>query len=249
VSRSRALGLLVFVVGLGLCAVPVAVAGSAPPTPSDWVTDGAGALSNQARSTLDQRLSRYAASSGHQLLVWIGDTTGDTPLEEFAARAFEQWRVGRKGLDDGIVVFLLVKDRRVRIEVGYGLEGKVPDAIASRIIRDTIVPRLRSGDMDGAVSAGVDAIITAIEGPPSPEPGSERGPERPSLSLPQLVLATLGVLLLLALLATHPSLAAFFLINILSGGRRDGGGFGGGGGGGFRGGGGRSGGGGASGSW
>jgi uncharacterized protein len=183
------------------------------------------------------------------LLVWIGDTTGDTPLEEFAARAFEQWRVGRKGLDDGIVLFLLVKDRRVRIEVGYGLEDKVPDAVASRIIRETIVPGLRSGNMDGAVTAGVDAIVTAIEGPSSPEPGPDGGPERPSLSLPQLVLATLGVLLLLALLATHPSLAAFFLINILSGGRRDGGGFGGGGGGGFRGGGGRSGGGGASGSW
>ena len=83
------------------------------------------------------------------MLVWIGDTTGDVPFEEFAVRAFEKWKVGRKGIDDGVVLFFFAKDRKVRIEVGYGLEDKIPDVVASRIIRETIVPHLRAGDPDG----------------------------------------------------------------------------------------------------
>lgn len=212
-----------------------------PPSPSDWVTDGAGALSEPTRASLDRRLSEYADTSGHQVLVWIGQTTGGVPLEEFAARAFEQWKVGRKGLDDGVVVFVLIKDRQVRIEVGYGLEDKVPDIVAGRIIRETMVPLLREGRTDGAVSAGVEAIVAHIEG--RALPGEDRVPL--VLSPLQILLLVLGAIGFLALLATHPTLAAFLLANLLSGQRRDCGGSRGG----FTGGGGRSGGGGASGSW
>jgi uncharacterized protein len=243
-----------FVLSVVLGLVPVVRADAPlagpPPTPSEWVTDSAGALREETRSSLSRRLSAYAESSGHQVLVWIGETTGDVPLEEFTARAFERWKVGRKGIDDGIVVFLFVKDRKVRIEVGYGLEDKVPDALASRIIRETFVPRIRAGDMDGAVSAGVETIVAHIDGklPPERGLGHERAP--PAFSLLQIILLVLGGLALIAFLVTHPSLAAFFLVSFLSQGRRGGGAFGGGGfGGGFSGGGGRSGGGGASGSW
>jgi uncharacterized protein len=232
-------------------------AAEVPPPPTAWVTDGAGFLSEATRSSLDQRLFAYAQSTGHQILVWIGQTTGDTPLEEFAVRAFENWRVGRKGIDDGIVLFLLAKDRKVRIEVGYGLEDKVPDAVANRIIQEIIVPRIKEGDRDGAVTAGVEAIAARIGGElPPAGPGP---PGRPAVQLSPIRVIALAILLMLVIgfLATHPALATVLFMSMMSGGRgggfRGGGGFGGGGfgggGGGFSGGGGRSGGGGASGSW
>ena len=244
-ARWRVFVLLSAVVGLVAAARADGAVAGPPPTPSEWVTDNAGALREETRASLSRRLSEYAGGSGHQVLVWIGDTTGDVPLEEFAARAFEQWKVGRKGMDDGAVVFVLVKDRKVRIEVGYGLEDRVPDAVASRIIREDMVPRIRAGDMDGAVSAAVEAIVAHIDGRLPPDDGSGAVPAPKALSVLQMILLALGLILLAAFAVTHPALAAFFLVNFLSqGGRRDGGSRGG-----FTGGGGRSGGGGASGSW
>jgi uncharacterized protein len=144
----------------------------------------------------------------------------------------------------------------IRIEVGYGLEGKVPDAIASRLLNDVILPKIVAGDRDGAVQAGVDALLAAVSGGESGVTAvgtpAERGEEssrarsrgRP-MSYLEMVLVGLLVLGFLILLITNPSLALYILFSILSGGR----GGGGGGGGGFSGGGGSSGGGGASGSW
>jgi uncharacterized protein len=242
--------LVVAVVLFGL-ALPVrarAAAFEPPPTPTEWVTDNAGFLSAGARSSLDQRLDAYAANTGHQVLVWIGGTTGDVPLEDFAVKSFESWKVGRKGIDDGVVLFLFAADRKVRIEVGYGLEDKVPDAVASRIIRETIVPRIQAGDHDGAVTAGVEAITARIDGKLGPGEGYER--PAPQVSLVHVIFLALGLIALIVFLAMHPSLAAFLLTSFFWGGRGGGGfGGGGGGGGGFSGGGGRSGGGGASGSW
>src|SRR5262245_14287220 len=91
-----------------------------PPSPARLVTDGAGFLSPATREELDQRLERYARDTGHQVLLWIGQTTGGEPIESWAVRAFAAWRVGRQGMDDGVAVFILAADRRVRIEVGYG---------------------------------------------------------------------------------------------------------------------------------
>ena len=241
---------------LGLFGRPL-YAAELPPAPTAWVTDNAGFLSEAARSSLEARLSSYAATSGHQVLVWIGSTTGDRSLEEFAARAFEKWRVGRKGIDDGLVLFIFAGDRKVRIEVGYGLEDKLPDVQASRIIRETIVPRIRSGDRDGAVTVAVEQIVSRLEGklPAASAPGPQSQPA-PEISVAKAVLFGLLILFVIGFLATHPSLAALIFMNMISGGRGRGGGFGGGGwggggfgGGGFSGGGGSSGGGGASGSW
>src|SRR6478735_10017493 len=125
-----------------------ASATSTPPSPTRFVTDGAGFLSASAQDELEQRLERYQRDTGHQVLLWIGQTTGGEPIEPWAVRAFAAWKVGRKGLDDGIAIFILAADRRVRIEVGYGLEDRVPDAVASRIIGDQLIPRLRAGDRD-----------------------------------------------------------------------------------------------------
>jgi uncharacterized protein len=222
-----------------------------PAPPVRWATDGAGLLSPQALARLDARLQSFERATGDQVLVWIGDTTGETPIEDWAVRTFQAWNVGRKGLDNGLVVFVLAKDRKVRVEVGYGLEERVPDAIASRVIREVIAPRLQAGDPDGALEAGVGALLEAIRpdlassGAPENSPaGSARAARR--LTPLQLVFAGLLVVGFLVLLVTNPGLALYLLVSILSGGR---GGGGGGGGGGFSGGGGRSGGGGATGGW
>jgi uncharacterized protein len=243
---------LILLVGSGL-----SFAGAAdlkiPPSPGRWVTDTAGFLSPGTTQTLDARLEAYAQQTGHQVIVYIGKSTEGYPIEEFAVKAFQAWAVGRKGLDDGVALFIMAEDRAVRVEVGYGLESVIPDITAGRIINDILIPKVRAGDADGAVSDAVSAILGAISGeavPETPKPGKNTG---------QAILIIFGIIVFLIIFITNPSLALWLLINILGsgggGGRRGSGsgGFGGwgrgDGGGGFSGGGGRSGGGGASGRW
>ena len=208
------------------------------------------------RDVLDQRLQAYQVSSGHELLVWIAPTVAKTTIEEFAVRAFAAWQVGRKGLDDGLVLFVFASDRKVRIEVGYGLEGIVTDAQATRIINDVMGPLLRAVQPDAAVDAGVTALINII----SPDAtattndaqglAGSAGPARklpvkpaPPLSIWWIIFGSIGGLAFIALALTHPRMAMLLVANVFARG------FGGGGGGGRIGGGGRSGGGGASGGW
>jgi len=239
--------LILFCVLAGLCGGWLLEARAAtPPAPQHWVTDGPGLLTPAVREGLDQRLDAYQKGTGHQVLVWIGTTTAGEPLEEWTVRAFAAWKVGRAGLDDGLVIFIFAGDHKVRMEVGYGLEGQVPDAVASRIVQERILPGLKAGDVDGAVTAGVDGVLAAVGGETaahaSQDPGRPVG--APLGPLAWILIAVLG-LGFLVLAITHPGLAIWLLFNMLSGGR----GGGGGGGGGWSGGGGRSGGGGASGSW
>jgi uncharacterized protein len=150
---------------------------TAPPVPTHYVTDNAGALSSATRATVDAELKAYEKATGHQVIVWIGDTTGDVPLETWTGETAHQWHVGRRGKDDGAILFLFTSDHKVRIEVGYGLEGSLTDADASRIIRDDVVPRMKADDPNGAVSSGVAAMLTTIT--PSytgvtPPPAQER---------------------------------------------------------------------------
>ena len=225
-----------------------------PAAPTRWVTDTANFMSPAAVSSLDSHLEGYEKSSGHQLIVYIAPTTGDAPLDDWAVRAFAKWKVGRKGIDDGLVLFIMAGDQKLRFEVGYGLEPVVTDAMASRVINDVIVPRIRAGDRDGAVLAGMDAVMTVIGGGSLPEAAPQQQQRDASrrggqpMSLGQLILFGIIGLVVLFIFITNPSLAIYLIFSILSGGR-GGGDFGGGGGGSFGGGGGRSGGGGASGSW
>jgi uncharacterized protein len=232
---------------------PSSSAAALPPAPTRWVTDEVGLLSPQVREALDQRLERYQQATGHHVLVWIGRLPEGQALEDWTARAFRAWGVGRKGQDDGVVVFLFPEARRVRIEVGYGLEGQLTDLQASRIIRERVVPRMQQGDANGAVTAAVDGVLQALGGEPgAPAARAVDEPRRP-LGTAEKIFLGIAALFVLGFLITHPSLAVYLLFSIFSGGRGGGGfgggGFGGGGGGGYSGGGGRSGGGGASGSW
>jgi uncharacterized protein len=215
-----------------------------PAPPQRWLTDAAGLLSPAAAAELDSRLEAYERSSGRQFLVYVGTTTGGVPIEDWAVKAFAAWRIGRKGLDDGLALFVMAADQRLRIEVGYGLEGVIPDALAGRVINEEIVPRLQAGDNDGAVRAGIERLIAIASGDEAAAGGMEEPDTKPArpLTLFEMILIGIGVIFFLILLVTNPSLAIYLLFSILSGGR-------GGGRGGFSGGGGRSGGGGASGSW
>src|SRR5207302_727433 len=133
-----------------------------PASPTHWVTDQAAFLSPAERNRLDERLRSFESQTGHQVIVWIGTTTGDATLEDWCVRAFANWKVGRKGLDDGAALFVFAADRTVRIEVGYGLEERLTDARSSEIIRNTIVPKIRAGDRDDAIDAGVEQILGAL---------------------------------------------------------------------------------------
>jgi uncharacterized protein len=233
-ARPLALG----IAALAICASAARAETPIPPPPTRWVTDNAGFLTPARAEELDTRLGEYDRRTGHQILVYIDRTTGGVPIEDWAVKAFERWRVGRKGIDDGAVMFVFSDDHRMRIEVGYGLEDRVPDAVASRIIAEQMAPRIRAGDHDGAVTNGVVALATAIG-------TSGAAPQAGPIPKWKLVAGAILVILFFGLLVTHPGLAWLLLLSV--GGRgRGGGGFGGGG---FSGGGGRSGGGGASGSW
>jgi uncharacterized protein len=236
-------------IGLALAARLAGAAEPIPPSPDRHVTDRAGFLRTETAAALDAKLDAYERQTGHQVLVWIGDSLDGAPLDDWAVRTFAAWKVGRKGFDDGLVMFVLARDRKIDIEVGYGLEDRVPDARAKQVIEDTMAPLLRAGKPDDAVTAGVDAILTAIEGHPvgTIAPEVQRPPQQ--LSKGRLVVYGILALIMIVLAITNPRLAVFFLLNILSGGRGGGWGGGGGGGGGWSGGGGRSGGGGARGGW
>jgi uncharacterized protein len=247
--------LLCFAVLLLSAALAAQVEPAIPPPPARWVTDHAGLLSENTRKALDARLEAYERATGHQVVVSISGTIGNAPLDEFATRVFEAWKIGRKGHDDGVLILVLKDDRKIAIEVGYGLEDRLPDAIASRIIREQMAPRLKAGDADGALTTGTDAVLASIDGkpfdatapPPAAEPAKRRGP-----SIGQLIFFGILAALFLLLMVTHPELAMALLFTIgRGGGGFGGGGLGGGGfgGGGFSGGGGRSGGGGARGGW
>jgi uncharacterized protein len=220
-----------------------------PPAPDRWATDRAGFLSSDTVAALDARLEAFERETGHQVLVYVGRTTGGAALEEWAVRAFEAWKVGRKGLDDGLVLFITSGDRKARIEVGYGLEDRVPDVRAYRVINEILVPGLRSGRPDAAVTEAVSSLLSLISGRDAGlGPGGTGTPSRSRRggSAFNTILVVAGLIFFLILFITNPSLALWLLFSMFSGGR---GGGRGGGGGGFSGGGGRSGGGGASGSW
>jgi len=143
-------------------ALVLAAAVAVPPAPTDYVTDTAGALSARAADGIRSELRAYDESTGNRVIVYIAQTTGDTPLEEWTIRAAENWKIFSRGKPDGAILFVFMRDHKIRIEVGYGLEAVLPDAQAFRIIHETIAPKMRAGDVDGAVQSGVDRILLTI---------------------------------------------------------------------------------------
>ncbi|MGZ8202230.1 MAG: TPM domain-containing protein [Burkholderiales bacterium] len=140
------------------------------PTLTARVTDLTGTLTQQQNAALEERLAAFEARKGSQIAVLMVPTTAPEPIEQFSIRVAEAWKVGRKGVDDGAILVVAVKDRALRIEVGYGLEGALPDATAKRIVEEYIVPRFKAGDFVGGIDAGVSRMMAVIEGEPLPPP-------------------------------------------------------------------------------
>jgi uncharacterized protein len=134
-----------------------------PPRPQTEVVDDAGALSSGAKSALETELESFESSTGHHVVVYIGQTTGGVPLETWTAQTAQSWKVGSKGKDDGAILFFFMKDHTVRVEVGYGLESTLTDAASNQIIQTVIIPRMKNGDIDGAISSGAAATLVAID--------------------------------------------------------------------------------------
>jgi uncharacterized protein len=194
---------------LALCATLLgamaALAQSLQPVPplERRVTDLTGTLAPAEQQQLEDRLARFEQGKGAQVAVLLVPTTAPETIEEYGIRVAEQWKLGRQGVDDGVLLLVAVEDRALRIEVGYGLEGVMPDVIAKRIVSDVITPYFRQGDYAGGLQAGVERIISVIEGEalPEPDPGWRADAGRGEALLPLLLIfAVVGGGILRALL-------------------------------------------------
>lgn len=229
-----------------------ALALEVPSRPEGRITDQTGTLTGSQIAALDRKLAVFESETTNQIAVLLIPTLAGDSLEDYSIRLGEKWKIGQKGKNNGVILLVVKNDRKVRIEVGYGLEGALPDAVAGTIIRSEIAPRFKAGQFYGGIEAGVSAIMAATKGEYKTQP-------RPKKRAPGI-----------SILGWAPVLVFFLVIAVVilslggrkkhyhSGGSRgwtSGGGFFGGGsswggsGGGFSGGGGDFGGGGASGNW
>lgn len=213
--------LLIAVLALGTLAgllpglLPVASAADgllALPPLTQRVTDLTGTLSEPQRAALEARLNAFEQKKGAQIAVLLAPTFQPESIEQFGIRLAEAWKIGRKGVDDGVILLIAKDDRQLRIEVGYGLEGALNDATAKRIISEVMTPRFREGDYFGGIDAGITAIQTIIEGEPLPPPNAgsaaNRGGQLEGGLLPLLAGAAFFAPLLNRLLGLFGSLLA-----------------------------------------
>jgi uncharacterized protein len=158
------------IVALLVCWAFAASADVAVPPLSGRVVDQTGTLSSGDIASLTQTLKNLEQRKGSQIAVLIVPTTQPETIEQYSIRVAEAWKIGRKKIDDGALLVIAKDDHKLRIEVGYGLEGALNDVTAKRIIDEVITPKFRSGDFAGGISAGVDRIIAVIDGEPLPAP-------------------------------------------------------------------------------
>jgi uncharacterized protein len=158
-------------VAAGVClAALLASADVAVPPLTARVIDLTGTLSGGAVNRIETELADLEAKKGSQIAVLIVPSTQPEEIEQYGIRVAEQWKLGRKGIDDGAILLVAKDDRRVRIEVGYGLEGALSDAISNRIIDETITPHFKLGDYDAGVEEGVKQMISVADGESLPAP-------------------------------------------------------------------------------
>ena len=242
----------------------VATASSAldvPPAPTEWFTDKAGIVDSTQASQLNDKLAAFEQRSGAQFIIYVFPSLEDEALEDFTIRCAEKWKVGNKKYDNGLILFVFVKERKVRIEVGYGLEPTITDAFSKKVILEQIAPYFQQNNYNAGLNGAADAIIARIEKTEPPvAPVNQRGAQ--SAKPGGFDVFGLLVLLFVFFFFILPMLrrggggcgGCFWPLFFMGGGGRGGGitfggGGGGGGFGGFSGGGGSFGGGGASGGW
>lgn len=261
-AKSAVIFGLVLLFGLGLGAVRATEV--IPPAPRQYFNDEAHVVSTATAARLNQTLEDFERQTSSQILVAIyPHMQSDSSIEDYTVRVAQSWRVGRQGTNNGAVLFVFTQDRKMYLQVGYGLEGALPDALAKQIIDNEITPRFKQGDFDGGLSAGVTAILAATRGEYKGT-GRTVGEGRQSSGVGVLVLIVFVFIVIIVLSRFLRGLggSVYGRRGYYSswggwgsgggwggGGGSGGGGWSGGGGGGFSGGGGSFGGGGAGGSW
>ena len=161
------------------------------------VTDLTGTLDAPQMQALESKLAAFESEKGAQIAVLLLPTTQPETIEQFGIRLAEQWKIGREGIDDGAILIVARDERKMRIEVGYGLEGALNDATARRIIEETIKPFFKNGDFYGGIEAGTNAMMQTIGGELLPEPQADSSDEQDPVPL-----VVLGVILLVVLAKT-----------------------------------------------
>lgn len=201
--------LIAVTLALALClALPVWAQSVAIPKLDNWLVDTTGTFNDAQKAALTAKLQAFEQSKGAQIFVLLVPTTGEDGIDQYARRVYDQWQLGRKKIDDGVLLVVAKDDRRVRIEVGYGLEGAVTDLQAGRIIREFITPYFKQGDYVGGINEGVNKIMTLVEGEALPPPAKQPDADEQD---------SIGLLLPLAFFAfALPPLASALLIGVFS---------------------------------
>jgi len=254
VSTGRKLAALAFVVAAALGARALFAEVKIPPAPSRYFNDGAGLVASDDAERLNAKLHDFDQQTSNQILVAIFPELPEPSLEDFTVRTAQAWRVGQKKLDNGAILFVFVKDRRSRIEVGYGLEGALPDATCKGILEDRLSPAFRDGRYAAGLEAAIDAMMAATRGEYTAAPRRSTPPRAGGFPQGCVTLIVLFLVFGLPILFRRRGGRTYggggwWTGGWGGGGFGGGGGWGGGGGGGFSGGGGSFGGGGASGNW
>ena len=189
--RGRHRGATLIALLLGVCGL--AQAQVAVPPLKARVTDLTGTLNPGQVMTLEQTLQEFETRKGSQIAVLIVPTTRPESIEQYGIRVVEQWRLGRKRIDDGALLIVARNDHALRIEVGYGLEGPLNDAVCARIIREIITPRFRQGDFYGGITDGVARMIGVVNGEPLPPPAAHPAAPRFTQYLALLIVVVVVV--------------------------------------------------------
>jgi uncharacterized protein len=168
-----------------------------PERPKGRVSDYARILSREQIDVLDAKLQKYEKETTNQVAVAIFNNLEGESLEDFSIRLAEKWKIGTASRDNGVILLIFLDDRKMRVEVGYGLEGALTDATADSIIRNFIAPRFRQGDYYGGISAGIEKIIEATKGEYKAEPGSGEGAGEDNFNIILLSVIILALVLII----------------------------------------------------
>lgn len=181
-----------------------------PPVPATRVSDHAGVLSAPERARLESLLAERERATGAQMLIALFPSLEGENLEDFSIRLAQRWRAGQAGLDNGVILLAFIADRRLRLEVGYGLEARIPDAAAGRIIRESVAPRFREGRYAAGLEEAVNAVYVLVEpgGAVASPSRPSRGPGRTELAL-LFVLAVVVIAVLASVRAARRTPSAY----------------------------------------
>lgn len=194
------------VLALLLCWASAAMAEVAVPPLTGRVVDLTGTLSSDFIGQQSTRLKDLERRKGSQVAVLIVPTTQPETIEQYSIRVADAWKIGRRKIDDGALLVVAKNDHKLRIEVGYGLEGALTDVTARRIIDEVIVPRFKTGDFDGGIAAGLTRIIGLIDGEPLPVPSPEATHDGIDAGLLSVIFSPFGLLACVAIAAMMRSL-------------------------------------------